>query len=101
LTDAGGGTATIELAKIGPMPMPVDLVIEKRDGSTLRYTIPLEMMRGAKQETGLAVAPDWPWTNPTYQLRVPVPAADILAVTIDPTGGLYDEDPTNNRLDNP
>ncbi|MGB3545972.1 MAG: M1 family metallopeptidase [Saprospiraceae bacterium] len=101
LTDAGGGTATIELAKIGPMPMPVDLVIEKRDGSTLRYTIPLEMMRGAKQETSLAVAPDWPWTNPTYQLRVPVPATDILAVTIDPTGGLYDEDPTNNRLDNP
>ncbi|MCB9080672.1 MAG: M1 family metallopeptidase [Lewinellaceae bacterium] len=100
----GGGTE-IQLAKVGVMPMPVDVVITLTDGSSIVYTIPLEMMRGAKSAEGaqstFRVAPDWSWVNPAYTLVIPESFGSIATVTIDPTQRLADVNTSNNQWTKP
>jgi len=65
---------TVNLKRIGLMPMPVDLVVTKTNGEKVYITIPLQMMRGAKAKDGdtkYEVYPDWPWTNESYTLDLP------------------------------
>jgi hypothetical protein len=83
------------------MPMPVDLVITLRDDSKLYYTIPLDLMRGAKQQDGAlswTVAPDWTWTHESYSLELPVKLNRIVSVEIDPSLRLVDANRENNKL---
>ena len=92
----------IVLSKEGHMPMPIDLVITKLDSSQQVYNIPIRMMRGAKkQETAEVqqiVEKDWPWTNPTYEITIPVPLEEILSLEIDPSMRLADIDRSDNLL---
>jgi len=93
--------STIELRRKGLMPMPVDLVITLRDDSKLYYTIPLDLMRGAKQQDGAlswTVAPDWTWTHESYSLELPVKLNRIVSVEIDPSLRLVDANRENNKL---
>jgi hypothetical protein len=78
----------ITLEKIGVMPMPVDVVVTDKKGDKTTYTIPLRIMRGEKtSDTGeeIKVAKDWPWTNPTYELVIPMKFKKIRKVEIDPS----------------
>ena len=89
----------ISLRKIGEIPMPIDLLITKKDGSQLLYYIPLGIMRGEKSnESSMArvVARDWYWTHPSYQLEVPVTIDEIAKVEIDPSGRMADISRQNN-----
>ena len=52
----------IPILQKGLMPMPVDVLIELKDGSQLRYTIPQASMYREK-ERDLKVAAPWSWTN--------------------------------------
>ena len=91
ITEADGITS-IQLNKTGSLPMPLDIVISLKDGSELRYNIPLRMMRGEKQDDifdGKTLS-DWPWTHPTYMISENFPAANILKIEIDPSGRLAD-----------
>ena len=91
ITEADGITS-IQLNKTGSLPMPLDIVISLKDGSELRYNIPLRMMRGEKQDDifdGKTLG-DWPWTHPTYMISENFPAANILKIEIDPSGRLAD-----------
>lgn len=101
LEEADKGKATnVTLRRNGLMPMPVDVVVTLNDGSKRYYTIPLDLMRGAKQTDGAIqwiVAPDWPWTNPVYTLTLPVATAQVATVEIDPGMRLVDANRNDNR----
>jgi hypothetical protein len=82
--------------------MPVDLEVTYTDGTKEIVNIPLELMRGSKaQENTTAkyrVAPDWNWTNPTYNLILPVRTNQIKTLKIDPTLRMADINRDNNEL---
>jgi hypothetical protein len=61
---------TIQISRIGDMPMPLDVVVEYEDGSMIWYNIPMRIMRGVKSDDLLKVqrvnVTPWPWVYPTY-----------------------------------
>ena len=91
----------IELQRVGMMPMPVDVTISYQDGTEQVINIPMVIMRGKKPQptdgTKLIYAPDWPWTNLSYDLVLPGNISNISAVTIDAKERMADVDRENNR----
>ena len=103
VTDNAAGRAVVNMAKIGLTPMPLDVQVRLRSGEVLNYTIPLRIMRGAKDQEGdmtYTVAADWPWTNPTYELELPVSESAIQAIEIDASGRLLDTNRSDNLWEN-
>jgi hypothetical protein len=95
----------IMLERIGKMPMPIELVVEYTNdkGKNIEqlYYIPLDLMRGEKTNEGLyngtrILLPDWRWTHPKYELRIPIAAQNIKKINIDPSNRLADYKRTNN-----
>lgn len=82
----------ITLARVGRMPMPLDVLVTFTDGTEELFNIPLRMMRGAKP-TSAKVLADWAWAYPTYSFEVP---KEVKAVYIDPEGYMADIDRKNN-----
>ncbi|TXB60593.1 M1 family metallopeptidase [Phaeodactylibacter luteus] len=91
------GEAVATLERIGLMPMPLDVVVAKTDGSTMSFHIPLQIMRGHKPLAGATLAEDWAWTHPTYDLPLGIPLSDVKAVRIDPGMSMVDIDRANNE----
>jgi hypothetical protein len=99
--ESKGNSTAITLRNIGRMPMPIDIMIESTDGERVSYTIPIDLMRGAKMEFDLdnrvkAVLPDWNWVQPEYKFDVPMPFNKIGRIIIDPERRFADMDRTNN-----
>ncbi len=89
---------TIQLKRVGEMPMPIDLSVVLRDGTVMNYYAPLRIMRGEKgndQFSGM-VLPDWPWTHFDYTIEVDKPLSEIKQVLIDPSGRMADININNN-----
>lgn len=90
----------IVLEKIGIGIMPLDVVITFKDGTQEIWNIPLDLMRGEKpsewKDTEYNIAPDWQWTNGTYELIVPEKKKRITKVEIDPSQRLADVNRDNN-----
>ena len=97
------GISKIRLRRIGQMPMPVDVKVTMKDGSTALHYVPLNLMFGAKQDEQLAqkfiVHEEWRWTHPTYILEVPGRLTDITSVEIDPSKRMADLNRKNNLLE--
>ncbi len=94
------GQAVVSLSRKGLMPMPLDIQVTMKDGSSSMYYIPLEFMYNQKEvPDSWTVASDWAWAYPTYSLELPgVDATNIQSVTIDPKGFMADVDRANNTL---
>lgn len=92
----------ITLEKVKEMMMPVDLYVLYKDGSKEIIYIPLRIMRGAKgvedTNTERVTAEAWPWTNPTYTVKVNRKASEIRAISIDPSLRMSDIDRSNNEF---
>lgn len=96
---------TIQLVNKSDFAMPIDLLVEYKDGSKELFYVPLREMRGQKPAENLAeyqgvkrtVLTDWFWTKPTYEVNV---SKEIKTVTIDPTKRLADVDYKNNVYTN-
>jgi hypothetical protein len=87
----------ITLERIGDMIMPVDLKITYADGSHVVINIPLRIMRGHKPlDENMRVAEAWPWTNPSYRIKLPVDLEKIASVEIDPEYQTADVNRNNN-----
>jgi hypothetical protein len=90
----------IFLSKEEYMPMPLDILVEYKDGSQEIFNIPLGIMRGNKSYDyeGLktTIVEDWPWTNPAYSLQISTKGKEIIAVTVDPSLRLADVNRSNN-----
>jgi hypothetical protein len=97
-----GGESKVRLKRIGQMPMPIDLQLNFKDGSTAQYNIPLNLMYGAKAaETPkpVTVLEEWRWTHPTYIVSFKQRLATLLKVEIDPSRRMADVDQKNNVLE--
>jgi len=93
-----GQETMIPLLQNGLMPMPLDVLIELKDGTKLNYTVPQASMYGAKNEKDVKVAKPWSWTNPQYNLTIPVEYDRIKKIEIDPAKCLFDLVLSNNSI---
>ncbi|MEO6405179.1 MAG: M1 family metallopeptidase [Ferruginibacter sp.] len=97
------GVSKIRLRRVGLMPMPVDLKLTFKDGSTELHSIPLNLMFGNKPDEKLAdkfiVDEEWRWTHTTYVVQVNRRLADLKIAEIDPTKRMADTERKNNKLE--
>ncbi len=96
-------TTNIRLKNAGLMPMPVDVRITFRDGSSEWHYVPMYLMFGQKPaeegQTPRKVYDPWKWTHPTYQISTTKKLTDIVSVEIDPSQRMADIDRKNNKLE--
>lgn len=96
---ANAGKTDVVLERIGQMPMPLDVVVSYKDGTQENFYIPLEIMRGEKNEkwySKTTLMADWGWTYPEYSFTIDRNIADIQAIVIDPSQRMADIDVDNN-----
>jgi hypothetical protein len=97
---ADGNKTSIQLKRIGLMPMPVDLVITYTDGSEEMVYLPLVIQRGEKpQEVGMPArihTERWPWTHLEKTIQIDRPFSTIRSIEIDPSLRMSDINRYNN-----
>lgn len=96
------GSSKIRLSKIGDMPMPIDLKLTFKDGSTEMHYVPLDLLFGQKpaEEEGPRVVHEvWNWTNPKYIIDFKKRLGELVSVEIDPSKRMADVDQKNNLLE--
>ncbi len=97
------GVTKIRLKRIGEMPMPVDLQLTYKNGSTEMINIPLNLMYGNKPNESKTqvrtVVEAWRWAHPTYVVELKHKLTDIRMVDIDPSKRMADMDRKNNMLE--
>jgi len=102
LWSEGAGTK-VRLRRDGQMPMPVDVKITFKDGSSEWHYVPMYLMFGAKpQEEGQTprrVYESWKWTHPTYEIETRKALTEIVKVEIDPSHRMADLERRNNKLE--
>jgi hypothetical protein len=96
---------SIELERIGRMPMPIDLTVDYLDGTKETFYIPLRMMSFEKEnpnpEIKRTVMSDWAWAYPTYTLQLSKSQSSIKKITIDESGLMADVKRDNNIFPKP
>ncbi|HMI78862.1 MAG TPA: M1 family metallopeptidase [Ferruginibacter sp.] len=97
------GVSKIRLKRVGHVPMPVDLQLTLKDGSTAMYYIPLNLMFGEKPNENpnqkREVQAEWKWTQPTYIVEIKNRLTDLKMVEIDPSKRMADVERKNNALE--
>ena len=83
---------SITLERIGLMPMPIDLKVTYKDGTSEDFYIPLREMRGEKP-TKATQLKDWTWAIPTYSIKTD---KVIETVEIDSSTFMADVNRENN-----
>ncbi|MFY0652602.1 MAG: M1 family metallopeptidase [Cyclobacteriaceae bacterium] len=87
----------VMIERVGDMPMPLDIVVELKDGKRLKYYVALGIMRGQKTlEDDVIKLSDWPWVNPYYEIEIKSPLSEIKKITIDKYNGMADINRSNN-----
>jgi hypothetical protein len=89
----------VTLERNGEMPMPVELTVTLTNGDITTYYAPLRIMRGAKpapEGVDWVQLPDWPWTNPTYNIEVPEKLKKIEKIELDVHHKVMDVDREND-----
>jgi hypothetical protein len=100
-----GGKTKVRIRRIGKMPMPVDVLIEYKDGTKELAYIPQYLMFGSKpvedKTVPRKVFEAWKWTHPTYTFELTKKIAEMKAIEIDATQRMADIERKNNRLEIP
>jgi hypothetical protein len=100
-----GGKTKIRLKRIGKMPMPVDVMVEYKDGTKEIAYVPMYLMFGEKPQEDKKIPrttfPLWKWTHPTYTIEVNKRISAIKVVEIDASQRMADVERKNNRLEIP
>jgi aminopeptidase N len=101
--DEINGISKIRISDLGLMPMPIDVKITFKDGSSEWHYIPMSLMFGEKPaEEGQAnriVHEEWKWTDPTYEISTNHKLMDIVSVEIDPSYRMADVERRNNKIE--
>ena len=93
----------IKLERIGSMPMPLEVLVNFKDGTSEIHYIPLTLMRGKKENPYAlkwTVHKDWPWAYPEYLLIINRPKEEIVDLFVDPSFYMADTDRDNNTYFN-
>lgn len=101
--EAEENATRISLERKGLMPMPLDVLIQYKNGTQEVHYIPITLMRGEKENPyGLSwsVKKDWSWADPNYSFSINRSLEEIELITIDPTYYMADIDRENNTYIN-
>lgn len=90
-----GDQTKVLLERKGLMPMPIELKVDYKDGSSEMLYIPLRMMYWSKPDAG-KIQEDWAWAYPTYELTLDRPETEIKRIEIDPSQRMADVNRVNN-----
>ncbi|ATL47323.1 peptidase M1 [Chitinophaga caeni] len=94
------GKTVVTLARVGKMPMPIDLVLTTKDGKKIMHYIPLGLMFNNKPNEDPSMTrvehANWKWTSPTYECVIDMPKNEIQSLEIDPSQRMADVDRENN-----
>jgi hypothetical protein len=97
------GSTFVTLARMGDFPMPIDLLVTLKDGTSEMYYIPInETLANKPIENKEILRNDmvaWPWVNPTYTLRINRQPEDVASIEIDPSRRMADVNRKNNKLE--
>ena len=94
-----GEETEIRLERKELMPMPLEILVQLKDGGAELHYIPISLMRGEKEnpyDMAWTQHPDWRWASPTYSLKLSHKKEDIEAIVIDPSNLMADIDKSNN-----
>ncbi len=96
---ADGSTATVlTLKRLQEVPLPVEVLVKYKDGSSEWYYIPTDYQRGLKKMSDKTVIQEpWSFAADTYDLRLNKSLTSIQAITIDPEQRTADVDRANNQ----
>lgn len=100
----GFGTSKVKLERLGLFPMPLDVEIEYADGGKEIVHIPLDLMRGSKDESEAAVYDNvsftvekpWHWVAPTYEFTLKSLLRNVVRVNLNPSERMADVNPKND-----
>lgn len=88
---------SIMIARVGKMPMPLDILVTYEDNSRELFYIPLDLLRGEKPnemtDVKRTILADWQWVNGSYSFKI---AKKAKKVEIDPSGRMADVKRDNN-----
>ncbi|MEQ1553460.1 MAG: M1 family metallopeptidase [Ferruginibacter sp.] len=96
------GISKIRIKRIGQLPMPIDVMLTKNDGTVVTHTIPLNLMYGAKTKDAdakIIVHDEWRWTHPTYVLELKTGLRAYKKLEIDASQRMADVNRSNNDIE--
>ncbi len=88
-------TTIVTLERVALTPMPLEVKVDFKGGTSETYYIPLRIMRWTKPDA-TNIQEDWAWAYPTYTLEIPTAQYGIEKIEIDPSGLMADVDRENN-----
>lgn len=96
-----GKETQITLERRGDVPMPAEVLVTLKDGKSMYYYIPLDMMYGSKSKAefvrkDVQELPAWMFAASTYTFTIPIEFANISKIVIDPMEQLADLNRINN-----
>lgn len=98
-----GGKTKMRIRRLGMMPMPVDVRLTFKDGSSELHYIPLDLMYGKKPVEDANIPRKeyaaWKWTSETYVAETDRKLTDITVIEIDPSQRMADVERKNNKLE--
>ena len=100
----GNNTAVISIQRIGKLPMPLEVLVTYKDGTSELHYIPLDLMLGNKTpETTVntIIHTACKWAQPTYTFETSKPIGSLKSIEIDPSQRMPDINRTNNKLEIP
>ena len=101
---AGNNTAIISIQRLGKLPMPIEVLITYKDGTTELHYMPLDLMLGGKMAEGAVnhiLHSAWQWVAPTYTFETSKPLSALKSIEIDPSYRMPDLNRSNNKLEIP
>ena len=88
---------------LGQVPMPIDVLLQFKDGSKELAYVPLYSMFGAKPPENKEVPrfeyEPWKWTSSQYEFEVNHKLTDLKLIEIDASHRMADVNRNNNKLE--
>lgn len=100
VTPDGGSATLISIKNNGDLPMPAEILVEYKDGTSELHYIPVDVQYGNKRfpaEKKVVLHDPWPLLADAYDIRLGKPLTALQSVTIDPEKRLADTNRNNNR----
>ena len=100
----GNNSAIISIQRLGKLPMPIEVLITYKDGTSELHYIPLDLMLASKSaESAMNTIQHaaWQWVAPTYTFETTKPLSALKSIEIDPSFRMPDINRSNNKLEIP
>ncbi len=97
------GATKIRIKRIGQMPMPIDLKLTFKDGTSEMHVVPLNLMYGFKSAENNKhpniLEDAWKWTHPTYTVSINKKLTTLTKAEVDPSKRMADVERKNNLIE--